>query len=336
MSVIILNWNGGVYVAEAIASILSQNYPETELLVVDNGSADGSLQDIKDRFRNQLRLIENKTNAGFAAGNNIGIEQSRGKYVALLNNDAVADPSWLKELVVVAEADPRAGMCAPKVLNYFERDTFDTAGHLVYRDGLNRGRGRLEKDEGQYDKIEEVFFPSGAAALYRKAMLDEIGLFDEDFFAYGEDADLGIRGRLAGWKCVYVPKAIAYHRYSASSSAYSPMKAFLVERNRNWVALKNFPLSVLVVSPFYTFKRYCLQAYAALFRKGAAGKFVSKHSALQLLWILLTANLSALSKIFLMLKKRQQIKKISKAAPQEITSWFRRFEISAAELSLKD
>ncbi len=336
VSVIILNWNGGAYVEEAIASVLNQNYPTIELIVVDNGSTDGSPQRIKDRFGSRLCLIENRTNTGFAAGNNTGIRRARSDYIALLNNDAVADTSWIKELVAVAEADPRIGMCASKVLDYFQRDIIDTAGHLIYRDGLNRGRGRLEKDDGRYDKVEEVFFPSGAAALYRKAMLDRIGLFDEDFFAYGEDADLGIRGRLGGWICVYVPTAVAYHRYSTSTSAYSPMKAFLVERNRMWVALKNFPLSVLAIGPFYTLKRYLLQAYAVFSRKGAAGKFASKHSALRLLGILFKAQGSALGKILVMLKKRRQIKKIAHASPQEIAQWFRDFEISVRELSLKD
>jgi GT2 family glycosyltransferase len=336
VSVIILNWNGDTYAEESIASILKQEYPEYELIVVDNGSTDSSLQTIRDRFKNKLCLIENEKNKGFAAGSNAGIRRSRGKYVALLNNDAVADSSWLKELVAIAEAELSAGMCASKVLNYFERDIIDTAGHLAYRDGLNRGRGRLQKDKGQYDKVEEVFFPSGAAALYRKAMLDEIGLFDEDFFAYGEDADIGFRGRLMGWRCLYVPTAIAYHRYSAGSSAYSPMKAFLVERNRIWVALKNFPLPILALSPLYTFKRYCMQAYAAIFKKGAAGRFASKYSGIYLLWILFAANLSALSKIFSMCKKRRQIKKMTRVGYKEISSWFRNFAISAEELSFKD
>lgn len=336
VSVIILNWNGGAYVEEAVASILGQNYPSIELIMVDNGSTDGSLRAIKDRFRDRLSCIENKTNEGFASGNNTGIRYARGAYVALLNNDAVADVSWITELVAAAEADPQIGMCASKVLNYFERGVIDTAGHLIYRDGLNRGRGRLEKDDGRYDKAREVFFPSGAAALYRKAMLDQVGMFDEDFFAYGEDADLGIRGRLAGWKCAYVPTAVAYHRYSASTSPYSPLKAFLVERNRMWVAWKNFPLSVLAVSPFYTLKRYFFQTYAVFSRKGAAGKFVSGHSALQLLGILFKAHGSAWSKVFVMLRKRRQIKKISCARSQEVASWFRDFEISASELSLKD
>lgn len=335
VSVIILNWNGGTYVEESISSILNQDYPEYELIVVDNGSTDSSLQNIKDRFKGRLCLIENNSNVGFAAGNNIGIKRARGEYIALLNNDAVADSLWLKELVSIANVDPAVGMCAAKVLNYFERDIIDTVGHLAYRDGLNRGRGRLEKDKGQYDKIEEVFFPSGSAALYKKSMLDEIGLFDEDFFAYGEDADIGIRGRLGGWKCVYVPSAIAYHRYSASSSAYSPLKAFFVERNRMWVALKNFPLPILALSPLYTFKRYLLQVYAVSFNKGAAGKFVSNHSAAYLLYILFKANLSAMSKIFSMFKKRQQIKKITRVSYKEIASWFRDFKISAMELSLK-
>ena len=106
--------------------------------------------------------------------------------------------------------------------------------------------------------MEEVFFPSGCAALYRREMLDEVGLFDEDFFAYGDDTDLGLKGRLAGWKCLYVPKAIVYHRYSQSSGAYSALKAFYVERNRVWIAVKYFPLSLLLESPFYTFAALCL------------------------------------------------------------------------------
>jgi GT2 family glycosyltransferase len=335
-SAIILNWNGNGYVEEAISSLLRQDYPNLEIIVVDNGSTDGSFEFIKDKFMTKIKLIGRNKNTGFAEGNNFGIQLSKGKYILLLNNDAVAEKDWIAELVKTAEEYPNVGMCASKVLNYFARDNIDTVGHLIYRDGLNRGRGRLEKDAGQYDKLEGVFFPSGAAALYRKAMLDEIGLFDEDFFAYGEDADIGIRGRLAGWKCIYVHRAVVYHRYSGSTSAYSPLKAFLVERNRTWVALKNFPFSILLLNPFYALKRYFWQAYGVISKRGAASRFIEKHSLLSLLKILVKANFSAAAKTFNMYKKRCQIKKITRVNQREIISWFKKYEITVKELSLKN
>ena len=335
VSVIVVNWNGKEYVGETVLSLLQQDYPNREIIVVDNASTDGSYEFIRDTFGNRVQLIRRTENTGFAKGNNCGIRVAKGKYMFLLNNDAVAEKSWITELVKIGEENPDAGMCACKVLNYFEHDTIDTVGHLIYRDGLNRGRGRLEKDSGQYDRIEEVFFPSGAAALYRKAMLDEIGLLDENFFAYGEDADIGIRGRLAGWKCIYVPRAVVYHRYSGSTCAYSPLKAFLVERNRIWVALKNFPISLLLLNPFYTIQRYFWQAYGVFSKKGATGKYIENYSRSSLLLILLKANVCAVAGAFHMYKKRYWIKKITKVSRREILSWFKTYAIAVKSLSLR-
>jgi GT2 family glycosyltransferase len=336
ITAIVLNWNGREYVEEAVSSLLEQSYPNLEIIIVDNGSTDGSRRLIEDRFGTKIKLITKQRNTGFADGNNTGIREAKGKYILILNNDAAAEKDWASELVKAAEKYPDVGMCASKVLDYFDRQVIDTAGHLIYRDGLNRARGRLEKDEGQYDNPGEVFFPSGAAALYRKEMLDEIGLFDEDFFAYGEDADIGIRGRLAGWKCLYVPAAVAYHRYSRSTSGYSPLKVFLVERNRAWVALKNFPVSLCLLNPFYAAKRYLWQAYGAMFRKGAAGRFAEKYSKQRLLWILVKANASAVAGASRMCGKRRQVKKITKVSGQEIASWFDKYGITVKELALKD
>src|SRR3972149_8610335 len=243
VSVIVLNWNGGGFLEECLNSLANQSYKRFEIIVVDNGSTDGSLELVKKKFSGSVKLIENGRNLGFSGGNNRGIEAAKGSYILLLNNDAVAEKKWIEELIISAEKYPKTGMCASKVLSYDNRNIIDNVGHLIYRDGLNRGKGRLEEDRGQYDNEEEVFFPSGCAALYRKKMLDEIGLFDDEFFAYGDDTDIGIKGRLAGWKCLYVPSAIVFHRYSGSSNPYSELKAFYVERNRVWIAIKYFPLT---------------------------------------------------------------------------------------------
>ena len=334
-SVIILNWNGKKFLDECLSSLKRQTYSDFETIVVDNGSMDGSVQYIKDTFQDFVRLIENEKNHGFAMGNNIGISRAEGKYIVLLNNDTRVDPDFLKSLVSTARKYPDVGMCASKVYLDQGEKIIDTAGHLIYKDGLNRGRGRLETDRGQYDKLEEVLFPSGCAALYKKEMLEEIGLLDEDFFAYGDDTDIGLKARLAGWRCLYVPEAVVYHKYSGSTSAYSPFKAFLVERNRIWIAIKYFPLSMLLLNPYYAFIRYVFQAYGVFTHKGAAGLFAEEYSHGRLLSILVKAHFEAFRKFPGMWKKRKKIQKKIKVSRNEIYGWFDRFGIGVKELSLK-
>jgi GT2 family glycosyltransferase len=334
VSVIILNWNGKELLRDCLSSLKQQSYREFEVIVVDNGSTDGSADLIRSEYSDFVELVCSKINLGFGRGNNIGVKHSSGKYVLLLNNDCVVDKLWIAELVRVAESERRVGMCGSKILSCHDRHVIDNTGHLIYRDGLNRGRGRLEVDAGQYDMKRDIFFPSACAALYRREAFDEIGGFDEDFFAYGDDTELGIRVRLAGWKCQFVPTAIAYHKYSGSTSAYSPLKAFLVERNRMWVALKCFPIRYLLLGPFFTLGRYILQAYGALCKKGAAGRFTREHSHFGLMWILFKANVSALLGCGIMLRKRRRIK--IRVSQQEILSWFRDYGIGVHELALKE
>src|SRR5207253_10307584 len=130
--------------------------------------------------------------------------QARGQYVALLNNDAEAEPGWLAALVRAAQGAPDVGMFATKILRYDHRDVIDKVGHLIYPDGQNRGRGSGESDRGQFDQQEEVLLPDGCAALYDRRVFETAGLFDEEFFAYGDDAEMGLRARLAGWRCLYI------------------------------------------------------------------------------------------------------------------------------------
>jgi GT2 family glycosyltransferase len=336
VSVVIPNLNGRQLVGECLASLKGQTFTDFEAIVVDNGSTDGSVDFVRTGFPWVAAVIENKANLGFAKACNQGIEAARGELVALLNNDTETHPAWLAELVRAADATPLAGMFAAKTLFFDKRDVIDTAGHLIYPDGLNRGRGRLEVDRGQYDAATDIFFPSGAAALYRKRMLDEIGLFDEHHFAYGDDTDIGIRGRLAGWSCLFVPGAVVYHRYSATTGEYSPTKVFLVERNRIWVVWKYFPARHLVASPFYSLVRYCYQAYGALARKGAAGRFAEQHSALGLVPAVLKAYASALAGLPRVWRERRRMTRLRKVSDAEIDRWFRDYRISVREISLKD
>lgn len=160
-------------------------------------------------------------------------------------------------------------MVAPKILNFYDRDEIDSVGGLVVcQDGIGQGRGRGAKDRGQYDGLDEILMPSGCAALYRRTMLDDTGLFDERFFAHCEDTDLGLRGRWAGWDAISSPKAIVYHKDSASSGASSPAKMRLVERNHFWAALKSLPIQSLLCLPIYNCYRYLLMAYAVATGKG--------------------------------------------------------------------
>lgn len=268
VSVIIVNYNGEKLLADCLGSLQRQTYRDFEVIFVDNGSADGSLARARELMP-EAHFLPLTENTGFAKGNNVGIAAARGQYLVLLNNDTETDPRFLEELVAAAERNPRAGMVAPKILNFFDRTLIDSVGGLVMcADGIAQGRGRGEHDTGQYDGLGEVLMPSGCAALYRKDMLDEVGLFAEDFFAYCEDSDLGLRCLWAGWRTVAAPRAVVFHKYSASSSTYSPWKLRLVERNHYLLALRNFPAPMLAMLPVWSAYRYGLMASALLLGKG--------------------------------------------------------------------
>ncbi|SPP99641.1 Glycosyl transferase, family 2 [Candidatus Sulfobium mesophilum] len=335
ISVVIVNYNGLSHLQECLDSLRAQTFRDFETIFVDNASTDGSVEFVKNNFA-ELKVIRNEKNLGYGGGNNAGIRSAEGKYIAILNNDTKVDPDWLGMLFAAAEKGEGIGMCASKILNYYRPGIIDNTGLLLYKDGVARGRGRLERDTGQYDSEDEVFFPSGCAGLYRKGMLKEIGLLDEDFFLYVEDVDIGLRARLAGWRCVYVPRALVYHKYSATTEAYSPLKAYLVERNRIWVMMKCFPLSMIATSPFYTLLRYLLQGYGILTGRGASSRIVRSYSVWEGLKILMRSYSSAFMGCGKILKKRREIMGHKKVSGGDIADWFRRFGISAMEVALKE
>lgn len=334
ISAVILNWNGKEYLDRCLQSVKEQTYPHMETILVDNASTDGSAESVKNLFPD-LRLLINHKNLGYGAGNNRGIREAMGRYIFILNSDTEVEERCVEALWQCIETDQRMGTTTPKILLYERRDIIDAAGLTIYPDGLSIGRGRLEPQERYSDK-EEVFFGSGCASLYRREMFEEIGLFDADFFAYAEDTDLGWRARLAGWKAYYVPEAVVYHHHSKKFGTYSPAKAFFVERNRIWVAWKNFPLLILCLWPLYTAWRYFYQALGTAVGRGASGKFGRESSPLFLIPILIKAYLSGLKGLPRILRKRSEAQSRRKLSNQECYRLFKKYGIKAKEIAFKE
>ncbi len=337
VSVVILNWNGREVMPSCLDSVLAQSYSDFEIIVVDNGSTDGSLEMLKNRYGAKIKFVENGRNLGFAEGVNTGIKNSSGEWIALLNSDAESEPDWLLKMSERLAKLPEAGMAACKIFLKDRPGILDNTGEVLSRDGLNRARGRLEKDYGQYDRSEDVLCPSGCAGLYRRAMLEDIGGFDGRFFLYGEDLEIGLRARMLGYKAVYVSDAVVYHRLSASTGAVSAKKAFYVERNRLWVALKCFPLPHLMASFYYVFLRYSYILSGLFRKKGPAYHYIkNKNSPFTLAGILILSYLSTFQHLPYLVGQRMKLQKRSLWKTREFEDCFRRYGISSEKAALDE
>lgn len=243
VSVVILNWNGRHLLPDCLAALDTQTFRDFEVIVVDNGSQDGSPEWLAAQYP-AVRLLKNTTNLGFAAANNQGLRASQAPLILLLNNDAQPAPGCLQALVGAAAHHTWAAMFACKILQQAAPDRMDSAGIEVDRAGVAWNCGW---DEAATEHIQplEVFGPSGAAAFYRRELLDQIGLLDDDFFAYYEDVDLAWRAQWAGYRCLYVPEATATHIHSATAGRGSAFKVRLLGRNKWWAIAKNYPYRAL-------------------------------------------------------------------------------------------
>jgi len=249
-AVVIPNWNGAHWLPGCLDSLSQQTLKADEIIVADNGSSDGSLELLRGRYPD-VRVIELGRNTGFAFAANRGIEAAKAETVALINTDVELEPDWLERMARALERDPQAASVASKMLDLRERDRFYDAGDILRRDGACEQRGRFRRDDGRYDQAGYVFAACAGAALYRRSAVLSLGGFDERFFAYLEDVDLGLRLRLAGWTCVYEP-AVAYHASEGSSGALSRPMQSLVERNTLLLVAKAFPLRWL---PFVLYRQ---------------------------------------------------------------------------------
>ena len=241
-SIIIPHFNGKTHLETCLNSLRRQSFTDFEVLLVDNGSTDGSQAYVRERFP-EVTLIELGTNRGFTGACNAGWAAAQGKFIVLLNNDTEADPEWLAAIVDAFRRHPEAGSIACKMLLYDRRDHFHTAGDYYRVDGIPGNRGVWQRDVGQYDEEEPVFSACGGAAAYRQTMLAEIGFLDDDFFFSCEDVDLGWRAHLLGWDVVYVPTAVVYHKLKATGGSVTG--SYYDGRNFLYLIWKNYPTGLL-------------------------------------------------------------------------------------------
>ena len=336
-SVVVINWNGREYLRSCLHSLALQTYRDFEVLVMDNGSADGSIEMVREEIPKlggmTVRLIENGANLGFCAANNRGFEASRSPFVALLNNDAEADPGWLEALVRSFDGRPEMGMAACKILNYENPRKIDKVGHLIYPDGQNRGRGTGEIDHGQYDQVEEIAWPDGCACMFRREVLDRIGGFDEDLFIFGDDSELGLRARIAGWSCLYIPTAVVRHHRGGAVAVASTRRLYLIERNRVLLALKLFPWSLLWLNVPYYMARLFAGLIAGIRNRGEISKYRGFGGKARAAYAMLRGDLAALRMAPMTLRKREQIRKIAKLTPREVHQLIMRYRIPLRTLT---
>ena len=245
VSVIVLNWNGKRFLDDCLTALRQQTLRDFEVIVVDSGSTDGSAEYVRQTFP-ESRVIALPENRGFCGGNNAGIRAAQGRYIALLNNDTRADPHWLAELVESLDARPQVGFCACKILLWDRPQTLDAAGDVFYPWGIAGKRGAGRPDGPVYALPAYVFGACAGAALYRRTMLDDIGLLDEDFFAYDEDVDLSFRAQLRGYRCLYVPMAMVWHHRRGTTGLASTEALYLSRRNAFYVLLKDMPAALLL------------------------------------------------------------------------------------------
>lgn len=246
ISIVIPNWNGEDVIGDCLESLRKQTFKDFEIIVVDNGSSDSSSNLIKGRYP-EVKLISLSENKGFCTAVNTGIEHSQGELIAILNNDTEVVTSWLEVLYKALQDHSEISFCSSKMLYYDQRDKINNAGIKIKRNGDSSSIGAGQPDGPFFEKEKEVFGACAGAAIYRKRLFDDIGLFDESFFAYLDDVDLSYRAQLSGHRCLFVPGAIVYHKKGYSLKRHdSPneLEVLLNSRNSVYCLLKNCPKSL--------------------------------------------------------------------------------------------
>lgn len=294
MSVIVVNWNGKHFLPDCLGALRRQTFRDFETIFVDNGSTDGSTEYVQSHFP-EMKLIALPENRGFTGGNIAGYEHAQGDLIILLNNDTEAHPCWLQEIHNASIQFPDAGSFASKMMYFHRRETIENCGFSVGTAGTTVDLGRDQPDGPQWIFPREVFGACGGAVVYRRSMLEDIGFLDPDFFMVYEDVDLGFRARLRGYRCMYIPAAIVFHRYRATLGTRPAHQVFFSQRNIEFVYFKNMPMGLILRSAL---QRLLYEIGAAIYfaRLGSGAAF-------------LRGKLEVFKHFSKLLRKRRQIQK---------------------------
>jgi GT2 family glycosyltransferase len=261
LSVVIPNWNGLRFLPVCLNALSQQTYDALEIVIVDNASSDGSQAYIREHYP-QVKLIALAENRGFTGACNAGLHAATGSFLALLNNDTEVDPNWAAAVVEAFQRHPEVGSVASKMLLFDQRDRIHTAGDFFTTDGRAGNRGVWQPNDERFNDEIYVFSACGGSSAYRRALLDDIGTLDDDFFFSLEDVDLGWRAQLAGWRCLYTPHAIVYHHLSATGGGVTA--SYYGGRNLICVIAKNYPSSLWKKYGNSVLKAQFLTAWQAL------------------------------------------------------------------------
>lgn len=304
VSIIILNYNSKIFLNDCLNSVSEIDYPinRYEIIVVDNASSDDSVSYIRQNFPDVF-IVENTSNLGFSEGNNIGVKKAKGELLFFLNTDTIVDKKCLKIMVDAMTADKSIGLINPKILCMDDKKYINCTGGIYHPWGVALDRGFMERDVGQYNKLEEVDYGMAAALLLRKRVFEESGGFDKDFFAYAEDVNMSITSRLLGYKIIYLPSAIVYHKGSGSFGRGNPRRVFLMTRNILWIMVQNYELKNLILYvPIYVLMRIFISILYLI---------IGKTSLFFAIFQGLVAAFMFIPKMFVKRKKIQKRRKFS-------------------------
>lgn len=301
VSIIIVTFNNASVIKNCLLALREQSYRNAEVIVVDNDSADSTVR-IIENFPD-VKLVEAGINLGFTGGNILGLSHIQGELIVLLNPDTEPSPVWLEQLVHGMETDQQLGLCASKLIVY-GTDIIDSAGDgsTTTGRGFKRGEG---KDSSLYNTLEYVFGACGGAVMLRRELIADIGFLDNDFFLIHEDTDLNFRAQLAGWKCLFVPKAVVYHKVRSSIGIMSDMAVYYSVRNSRFVWVKNMPIKLIlkylhhhIIQEIGSFLYFCI-----------------KHRKWRAYW---HANIDFIKLLPGMIKKRKQVMRLKKITDSEL------------------
>lgn len=300
-SVIIPNWNGCDLLRDCLTSLSKQTYKNFEIILIDNGSSDNSIDYVRENFpKVRIKILDK--NYGFAKAINKGVSLSKSKYVVFLNNDTEVDQNFVNSLIKCVIAHPEVISVNSKILNFKNREIIDGVGILINEVGQAESIGYLQKDMGQYNKESYIFGATGGASLFKREEFVKIGGFDEDYFMYSEEVDFAFRAQFLGYKSIYSPKAIIYHKHKATAKKFPQYIEYWQFKNMTQTIVKDFPTEILVKN--WRWLKIVLVHFNTIFYQIRNGYF----------WPPLVTEAWLIFHLFSLLKKRAIVQKSRKVS----------------------